>query len=500
MFFDNHNVATKSLKEQKEASFRLKYEELFFIQLNILSAKSYRKHKYKGHVFHELKDYFHQFYENHLPFELTGAQKRVIKEIRHDMKQGSQMNRLLQGDVGSGKTMVAIISILIALDNGFQTCIMAPTEILANQHFITLSSMLFELGIKIGILTGSVKGKKREAILERLKIGDIQILIGTHALIEDSVIFKNLGYVVIDEQHRFGVVQRSKLIKKNTIPPHVLVMTATPIPRTLALTIYGDLDNSVIDELPPGRKAIKTVHRRGASRLRVFGFVREQIKKGHQVYMVYPLIEESAKLDYADLMDGHESVCRAFQKDGIQISIAHGRMKSDDKEYEMRQFSEGKTHIMVATNVIEVGVDVPNASIMIIESAERFGLSQLHQLRGRVGRGDAQSYCVLMTGDEISRDAFVRMKTMTETNDGFKISEVDLQLRGPGDITGTQQSGMLPMKIANLATDGRILQEARAGVVELLEEDPSISMEKNINVKEHLKKMMSETVDWGRVS
>lgn len=497
-FYNIHFPKNETL--QKQASFRLKFEELFFIQLNLLSAKSYRKQKYKGHAFKEVSHYFNSYFNNQLHFELTDAQKRVIKEIRRDMKAGSQMNRLLQGDVGSGKTIVALMSILIALDNGYQTCLMAPTEILASQHFKSISMDLFELGIKVELLTGSVSASKKDEIIERSISGDIDLLIGTHALIEDNVKFKNLGFVVIDEQHRFGVVQRSKLMKKNTIPPHMLVMTATPIPRTLALTVYGDLDTSVIDEMPPGRKLIKTYHRTGASRLRVFGFIREQISLGFQVYIVYPLIEESTKLDYADLMDGYESVCRAFEKDGYKISVAHGRMKSQDKEFEMQRFAKGESQIMVATNVIEVGVNVPNANIMIVESAERFGLAQLHQLRGRVGRGDAQSYCVLMTKDELSRDSYIRMKTMTETNDGFKIAEVDLKLRGPGDITGTQQSGMMPMKIANLATDGRILQEARNSVVNLLEEDPAISLDKHKNVSQYLKKIMTEHYDWARIS
>jgi ATP-dependent DNA helicase RecG len=497
-FYNIHFPKNETL--QKQASFRLKFEELFFIQLNLLSAKSYRKQKYKGHAFKEVSHYFNSYFNNQLHFELTDAQKRVIKEIRRDMKAGSQMNRLLQGDVGSGKTIVALMSILIALDNGYQTCLMAPTEILASQHFKSISMDLFELGIKVELLTGSVSASKKDEIIERSISGDIDLLIGTHALIEDNVKFKNLGFVVIDEQHRFGVVQRSKLMKKNTIPPHMLVMTATPIPRTLALTVYGDLDTSVIDEMPPGRKLIKTYHRTGASRLRVFGFIREQISLGFQVYIVYPLIEESTKLDYADLMDGYESVCRAFEKDGYKISVAHGRMKSQDKEFEMQRFAKGESQIMVATNVIEVGVNVPNANIMIVESAERFGLAQLHQLRGRVGRGEAQSYCVLMTKDELSRDSYIRMKTMTETNDGFKIAEVDLKLRGPGDITGTQQSGMMPMKIANLATDGRILQEARNSVVNLLEEDPAISLDKHKNVSQYLKKIMTEHYDWARIS
>jgi len=490
----------KNENQQKRASFRLKFEELFFIQLNLLSAKSYRKRKYKGHPFEIVGPLFQNYFEHRLDFDLTNAQKRVIKEIRKDMLIGHQMNRLLQGDVGSGKTIVAIMSILIAIDNGFQACLMAPTEILAAQHFKSISMDLFSLGLKVEILTGSVKGSKRDEILERSAAGDIDLLIGTHALLEEKVKFKKLGFVVIDEQHRFGVVQRSKLIKKNNIPPHVLVMTATPIPRTLALTVYGDLDTSVIDEMPPGRKSIKTFHRTNANRLRVFGFIKEQIELGFQAYIVYPLIEESSKLDYADLMDGYESVCRAFQKEGYKISVAHGRMKSEDKEFEMQRFLKGETQIMVATNVIEVGVNVPNANIMLIESAERFGLAQLHQLRGRVGRGAAQSYCVLMTKEGLSKDSFMRMKTMTETNDGFKIAEVDLKLRGPGDITGTQQSGMLPMKIANLATDGRILQEARRSVVDLLEEDPSISKEKHLGIQKYLKKLMTEQVDWARIS
>jgi len=460
-----------------KAQFRLKFEELFYIQLQLLIKNMLQKQKIKGFVFEEIGQNFSEFYKNHLPFELTGAQKRVIKEIRADLGSGAQMNRLLQGDVGSGKTIVALMSMFIALDNGFQACLMAPTEILAIQHYNGLVELCEKLDTSIYLLTGSSKTKARREIHEKLENGEIDILIGTHALLEDKVKFRNLGLAVIDEQHRFGVAQRAKLWRKNQVPPHILVMTATPIPRTLAMSLYGDLDISVIDELPPGRKPIKTVHRYDSNRLKVFAFIRNEIKKGRQVYIVYPLIQESEKMDYKDLMDGYESIAREFPDE--QISIVHGQMKSDAKDYEMDRFVKGETQIMVATTVIEVGVNVPNASVMIIESAERFGLSQLHQLRGRVGRGAEQSFCILMTGHKLSNDSKTRLETMTATNDGFEIAEVDLKLRGPGDIMGTQQSGVLNLKIADIVKDNQILKSARYHAMKILKEDPNLSMEKN---------------------
>ena len=460
-----------------KAQFRLKFEELFYIQLQLLIKNMLQKQKIKGFVFEEIGQNFSEFYSNHLPFELTGAQKRVIKEIRADLGSGAQMNRLLQGDVGSGKTIVALMSMFIALDNGFQACLMAPTEILAIQHYNGLVELCKDLDTSIYLLTGSSKTKARREIHEKLENGEIDILIGTHALLEDKVKFKNLGLAVIDEQHRFGVAQRARLWRKNQMPPHILVMTATPIPRTLAMSLYGDLDISVIDELPPGRKPIKTVHRYDSNRLKVFAFIKDEIKKGRQVYVVYPLIQESEKMDYKDLMDGYESIAREFPNE--QISIVHGQMKSDAKDYEMDRFVRGETQIMVATTVIEVGVNVPNASVMIIESAERFGLSQLHQLRGRVGRGAEQSFCILMTGHKLSNDSKTRLETMTATNDGFEIAEVDLKLRGPGDIMGTQQSGVLNLKIADIVKDNEILKLARHHAMRILKEDPSLSLEKN---------------------
>ncbi|SHG07103.1 ATP-dependent DNA helicase RecG [Salegentibacter echinorum] len=460
-----------------KAQFRLKFEELFYIQLQLLIKNMLQKQKIKGYVFDKIGDNFGEFYQHHLPFELTGAQKRVIKEIRADLGSGAQMNRLLQGDVGSGKTIVALMAMFIALDNDFQACLMAPTEILAIQHYNGLVELCKNLDTTIYLLTGSSKTKARREIHEKLENGEIDILIGTHALLEDKVQFKNLGLAIIDEQHRFGVAQRSKLWHKNKIPPHILVMTATPIPRTLAMSLYGDLDISVIDELPPGRKPIKTVHRYDANRLKVFAFIRDEIKKGRQVYVVYPLIQESEKMDYKDLMDGYESIAREFPQQ--QISIVHGQMKPDAKDYEMDRFVRGETQIMVATTVIEVGVNVPNASVMIIESAERFGLSQLHQLRGRVGRGAEQSFCILMTGHKLSNDSKTRLETMTATNDGFEIAEVDLKLRGPGDIMGTQQSGVLNLKIADIVKDNQILKSARYHAMQILKEDPNLSLEKN---------------------
>jgi ATP-dependent DNA helicase RecG len=457
------------------AQFRLKFEELFFIQLQLITKNIIRKHKIKGHAFDKVGEYFTNFYQNHLPFELTGAQKRVLKEIRHDMGQPAQMNRLLQGDVGSGKTIVAMMSMLLALDNGFQACLMAPTEILANQHFIGLSELATPLGLNIKILTGSTKTSERKIIHEQLESGELHIIIGTHALLEDKVQFKNLGLAIIDEQHRFGVEQRSKLWHKNEIPPHVLVMTATPIPRTLAMSLYGDLDISVIDELPPGRKPIQTVHRFDSNRLKVWAFLKEEIAKGRQIYIVYPLIQESEKMDYKDLMDGYESISRDFPLPQYSVSIVHGKMKPSEKDSEMARFAAGKTNLMVATTVIEVGVNVPNASVMVIESAERFGLSQLHQLRGRVGRGADQSYCIMMTGQKLSNDSKIRMETMCRTNDGFEISEVDLKLRGPGDIMGTQQSGVLNLQIADLVRDRDILQLARHHAIKILKDDAPLA-------------------------
>ena len=443
------------------ARHRLKFEELFFIQLQLIVKNLTNKTKNKGFVFDSVGDYFHAFYKNHLPFDLTNAQKMVLKEIRKDLNTGAQMNRLLQGDVGSGKTIVAVLTMLIAIDNGFQSALIAPTEILASQHFKAIEELLLPLGVKVRLLTGSSTAAQRRVIHEELENGSLHIIIGTHALFEDKVVFKNLGLAIIDEQHRFGVAQRAKMWMKNTLPPHILVMTATPIPRTLAMSVYGDLDISVIDELPPGRKMIKTIHRFDNNRLAVFKFLKDEIVKGRQVYIVYPLIQESEQLDYKDLMDGYESISREFPLPDFRISIVHGKMKSADKEYEMQRFVKGETQIMVATTVIEVGVNVPNASVMIIESAERFGLSQLHKLRGRVGRGADQSYCVLMSGHKLSKEAKTRLKTMVETNDGFKIAEVDLKLRGPGDLMGTQQSGVLNLKIADIVNDSEVLYIAR---------------------------------------
>ena len=465
------------------AQYRLKFEELFYIQLQLIRKNLLHKSKIKGYPFTKIGNHFNTFFKDHLPFELTQAQKRVIKEIRMDLGSNAQMNRLLQGDVGSGKTIVALMSILIALDNGFQACLMAPTEILSVQHYKSLLELCKYMNLSIYILTGSTKTSDRRIIHEKLENGEIDLLIGTHALLEDKVKFKNLGLAIIDEQHRFGVAQRSKLWHKNTFPPHVLVMTATPIPRTLAMSVYGDLDISIIDELPPGRKTIKTVHRFDSNRLRVFKFVKDEISKGRQVYIVYPLIQESEVLDYKDLMDGYESISREFQKPNYQISIVHGKMKSQDKEFEMNRFIRGETQIMVATTVIEVGVNVPNASVMIIESAERFGLAQLHQLRGRVGRGADQSYCILMTGHKLSENASTRLETMVRTSDGFEIAEVDLKLRGPGDIMGTQQSGILNLKIADIIKDHEILKIARSYAFETLKNDPSLSLVENTPVK-----------------
>jgi len=469
------------------AQYRLKFEELFYIQLQLIRKNVLHKAKIKGYPFGRVGDYFNTFYKEHLPFDLTNAQKRVLKEIRNDLGGNAQMNRLLQGDVGSGKTIVALMSMLIAIDNDFQACLMAPTEILSAQHYNGLLELCKELKLSIYLLTGSTSTSNRRIIHEKLENGEIDILIGTHALLEDKVKFKNLGLAIIDEQHRFGVAQRSKLWHKNKLPPHVLVMTATPIPRTLAMSVYGDLDISIIDELPPGRKAIKTVHRFDSNRLRVFKFLKDEISKGKQVYIVYPLIQESEALDYKDLMDGYESISREFPIDGsgttYQISIVHGKMKPKDKEFEMNRFIKGETNIMVATTVIEVGVNVPNASVMIIESAERFGLSQLHQLRGRVGRGADQSYCILMTSHKLSENARTRLETMVKTSDGFEIAEVDLKLRGPGDLMGTQQSGVLNLRIADIIKDHEILKLARNYAIEILKKDPSLSNSENLPIK-----------------
>lgn len=462
-----------------EARHRLKFEELFFLQLKLLKNKLLRIQKFKGNIFDKVGPYFNEFYHNKLPFDLTNSQKKVLKEIRLDTQRGVQMNRLLQGDVGSGKTVVALMSMLIAIDNGFQTCIMAPTEILANQHYQTIKSLVGDDFVEVALLTGSTKPKDRKILHEKLENGELKILIGTHALIEDKVQYKNLGMVVIDEQHRFGVEQRAKLWRKNTVPPHILVMTATPIPRTLAMTLYGDLDVSVIDELPAGRKPIKTVHYYENSRLRMFGFMKEEIAKGRQIYIVYPLIQESEKLDLKNLMDGYEVMSREFPLPQYRISVVYGKIKAAEKEFEMQRFVKGETQIMVATTVIEVGVNVPNASVMIIENAERFGLSQLHQLRGRVGRGAEQSYCILMSKERLSPEGRIRLNTMVKTNNGFEIAETDLQLRGPGNIEGTQQSGLLDLKVADLTTDQELLMTARKCVEDIFAVDPQLAAPEN---------------------
>ncbi len=485
----------------RRAINRMKFEEFFFIQLMLLRQKNTQQQKLKGIPFLKVGDLFHAFYKHHISFELTGAQKRVIKEIRNDMGSNQQMNRLLQGDVGSGKTMVALLCSLIAMGNGYQVALMAPTETLASQHAESIGNDLNGLEVKTALLTGSTKAKQRKQMLEQLAAGEIRLLIGTHALLEDRVVFKNLGLVIIDEQHRFGVAQRARLWKKNTVSPHVLVMTATPIPRTLAMTLYGDLDVSVIDEMPPGRKPVKTIHRKDEHRLSVFQFMREQIAEGRQVYVVYPLIKESEKMDYKDLMDGYESISRSFPLPDYRVSIVHGQMKAANKAYEMQQFVSGQTQIMVATTVIEVGVNVPNASVMVVESAERFGLSQLHQLRGRVGRGTDQAFCILMTGNKLSAESRKRIKTMVGTTDGFKIAEADLELRGPGDLSGTQQSGLLDFKIADLTKDANILTYARKAALELLEQDPGLQQSKHQATSRHLAAVMNERPeDWSRIS
>jgi ATP-dependent DNA helicase RecG len=493
-----HYHFPSSAEMLQKAKARLVFEELFYIQLRILKMKLGRLEKLKGQVFLDV-GLLKNFYQEHLPFELTEAQKRVVREIHSDMKSGEQMNRLLQGDVGSGKTIVAFLSMLIAISNGTQACLMAPTEILANQHYIGLSEFADLIGVKIALLTGSVKGKNRRKIFDELHSGELHILVGTHAIIEEKVVFNKMGIAVIDEQHRFGVAQRARLWEKNkNTPPHILVMTATPIPRTLAMTLYGDLEVSVIDELPKGRKPIITTHRFDSHRLNVFGFIRQQINEGRQVYIVYPLIEESEKLDLKDLMDGFESVERAFP--GVPVGILHGRMRAEDKDFEMDRFVRGETKIMVATTVIEVGVNVPNASVMVIENAERFGLAQLHQLRGRVGRGASQSYCILMSSVKLSKEAKVRLETMVRTNNGFEIAEKDLELRGPGDIQGTQQSGILDLLVADLSKDGKILQEARATALEVLQNDPQLELPQHRGILDQIERQKNSEVNWSRVS
>ena len=483
-----------------QSTKRLKFEELFFNQLGFQLTKNDRIQKLNGFKFEKIGDNLNKFYKNSLPFELTGDQKKVVKEIRNDFRDGKQMNRLLQGDVGSGKTIVSLMVMLIAIDNDFQSCILAPTEILANQHFKSIKELLSNLDIKIDLLTGSVKTKDRKKIHEDLLSSKTKILVGTHAILEDIVQFKNLGLSIIDEQHRFGVAQRAKLWKKNTPPPHVLVMTATPIPRTLAMSLYGDLDISSIKELPPGRITTKTVHKYDKNRLSVFKFLREQIKKGRQIYLVYPLINESEKLDYKDLMDGYESIVREFPRPDFQVSIVHGKMNSKDKDYEMERFINKETQILVSTTVIEVGVNVPNASVMVIESAERFGLSQLHQLRGRVGRGNEESYCILMTKDSLSEDSKIRIDTMVKVSDGFKLAEVDLKLRGPGDMMGTKQSGILKFKLADIVYDAEILNNARKCAYELLESDSRLIKKENFPIRNEISSSSNSKNLWRYIS
>ena len=483
----------------RKAQYRLKFEELFYVQLNILRYAKDRQRKYRGYVFETVGEIFNTFYAKNLPFELTGAQKRVLKEIRRDVGSGKQMNRLLQGDVGSGKTLVALMSMLIALDNGYQACMMAPTEILANQHFETIRELLYGMDIRVELLTGSVKGKKREAILTGLLTGDVRILIGTHAVIEDTVNFSSLGLVVIDEQHRFGVAQRARLWTKNAQPPHVLVMTATPIPRTLAMTLYGDLDVSVIDELPPGRKPIVTIHKYDAHRVSLYQSVHWQIAEGRQVYIVYPLIKESEKIDLKNLEEGYLHICEEFPD--CKVCKVHGKMKAAEKDAQMQLFVSGEAQIMVATTVIEVGVNVPNASVMIIENAERFGLSQLHQLRGRVGRGAEQSYCILVTGYKLVEETRKRLEIMVRTNDGFEIAEADLKLRGPGDLEGTQQSGIaFDLKIADIARDGQLLQYVRNVAEEVVDADPTGIRPENEILWRQLKALRKTNVNWASIS
>jgi ATP-dependent DNA helicase RecG len=482
-----------------KARQRLKFEELFYIQLNILQQTKWRDQHYKGFIFGRIGHFFNTFFEQYLPFELTNAQKRVLREIRIDVASGRQMNRLLQGDVGSGKTLVALMAMLMAVDNGFQACIMAPTEILANQHFVSINDFLCDLGVQVSLLTGSTRPKDRVILHEKLRNGELNILIGTHALIEDVVQFANLGLVVIDEQHRFGVEQRSKLWKKSALLPHILVMTATPIPRTLAMTVYGDLSISVIDELPPGRKPIQTYHYYENKRQALNGFIARQVEAGRQIYIVYPLIQESEKIDLQNLETGYEYIRETFPH--YNVSMVHGKLKAKEKDFQMQKFVRGETQIMVATTVIEVGVNVPNASVMVIESAQRFGLSQLHQLRGRVGRGAEQSFCILLTGFKLATETRKRMEIMVRTNDGFEISEADLKLRGPGDLEGTQQSGLpFDLKIANLAQDGKMLEIARRVALEILEKDPQLEENENRVMANQLKKMKTNTLNWGSIS
>lgn len=483
------------------ATNRLKYEEFFMLQMRLLMSKEHRQQKLKGHVFSQVGDYFHRFYEQNLQFELTSAQKRVLKEIRADLGKGIQMNRLLQGDVGSGKTVVGLMTMLMALDNGFQACLVAPTEILAQQHYAGIQEMVKGIGVRVGFLSGSVKGKARKQILQMTRDGDLHILIGTHALFEPTVVFDNLGLAIIDEQHRFGVAQRASLwAKSKGVPPHNLVMTATPIPRTLAMTVYGDLDVSVIDELPPGRKPVTTLHMRETKRPQVIQFMHEQIGKGRQVYVVFPLIEESEKLDLQNLQTGYEQLLQYFPLPDYQISVVHGRMKADDKDSEMQRFVEGKTQIMVATTVIEVGVNVPNASVMIIENTERFGLSQLHQLRGRVGRGAEQSYCILMSGYKLSKEARERISTMTRTNNGFEIAEADMRLRGPGDIEGTRQSGLMDLRLINLSQDTSIMNTARHYAELIMDRDRKLEAPEHSNLKAYITALMRQHKHWGRIA
>ena len=483
-----------------ESTKRLKFEELFFNQLGFQLTKNDRIQKLNGFKFEKVGNNLNEFYKNTLPFELTGDQKKVIKEIRNDFLNGKQMNRLLQGDVGSGKTIVSLMVMLIAIDNGFQSCILAPTEILANQHYKSLSELLINYDVKVDLLTGSSKTRERNLIHSNLLSGKTNILVGTHAILEDVVKFKNLGLSIIDEQHRFGVAQRAKLWKKNNPAPHILVMTATPIPRTLAMSLYGDLDISYIKELPPGRITTKTVHKYDRNRLSVFKFLKDQINKGRQVYLVYPLINESEKLDYKDLMDGYESIVREFPRPDFQVSIVHGKMKAKDKDYEMKRFINKETQILVSTTVIEVGVNVPNASVMVIESAERFGLSQLHQLRGRVGRGNDESYCILMTKDKLSEDSKLRIETMVKVSDGFKLAEVDLKLRGPGDMLGTRQSGMLRFKLADIVYDTEILNNARNSAIKILNTDPRLSKNENLPIRDEISTSSNSKNLWRYIS
>lgn len=489
----------KTVDSLRRAQHRLKFEELFYVQLNICRYSAARNKRFKGLMFSKVGDSFNRFYSECLPFALTEAQKRVVREIRRDTCSGVQMNRLLQGDVGSGKTMVALMSMLLAIDNGFQACIMAPTEILAEQHFTNISRYLNSIGLNVELLTGSIKGKRREAILNGLVGGNVNILVATHAVLEDTVMFARLGLVVIDEQHRFGVAQRAKLWSKNSNPPHVLVMTATPIPRTLAMTLYGDLDVSIIDELPPGRKPIKTVHKFDNTHVDIYAFLDEELKKGRQVYVVYPLIEESEKIDLKNLEDGYKIICDRFQ--GYSVSKVHGKMKPAEKDAEMQRFKRGETRIMVSTTVIEVGVDVPNASVMVIENAERFGLSQLHQLRGRVGRGADQSFCILVTGYKLSEDTRKRIDIMVDSNDGFEIAEADLKLRGPGDIEGTQQSGIaFDLKLANLARDGMLIEQVRNIAKEIIAKDADLVQPENQLLARELRRLKKSPFDWSSIS